>query len=86
MLAGPVPAAVQVYIVYDAAVPVINANPNAALAFARYLGRDAARVEPRLVAEDAAPYARDPVRPHLPRQPQKRDDPSAPSMVPKETP
>jgi molybdate transport system substrate-binding protein len=43
VLAGPVPAAVQVYIVYDAAVPVTNANPDAALAFMRYLGRDAAR-------------------------------------------
>jgi ABC-type molybdate transport system substrate-binding protein len=43
VLAGPVPAAVQVYIVYDAAVPVTNANPDAALAFVRYLGRDAAR-------------------------------------------
>ena len=43
VLAGPVPAAVQVYIVYDAGVPVTNTNPDAALAFLRYLGRDAAR-------------------------------------------
>jgi ABC-type molybdate transport system substrate-binding protein len=43
VLAGPVPAAAQAYIVYDAAVPVTNANPDAALAFARYLGRNAAR-------------------------------------------
>jgi molybdate transport system substrate-binding protein len=43
VLAGPVPAAVQVYIVYDATVPLTNANPDAALAFLRYLGRHAAR-------------------------------------------
>ena len=43
VLAGPVPAAVQVYIVYDAIVPLTNTNPDAALAFVRYLGRDAAR-------------------------------------------
>jgi len=42
-LAGAVPAAVQVYIVYDAAVPVTNAAPEPALALARYLGRDATR-------------------------------------------
>jgi ABC-type molybdate transport system substrate-binding protein len=34
---------VQVYIAYDGAVPVSNANPDAALAFVRYLARDAAR-------------------------------------------
>jgi molybdate transport system substrate-binding protein len=39
VLAGPVPAAVQVYIVYDAAVPLTNANPEPALALARFLGR-----------------------------------------------
>jgi molybdate transport system substrate-binding protein len=43
VLAGPVPAAVQVYIVYDATVPLTNANPDAALAFLRYLGGHAAR-------------------------------------------
>jgi molybdate transport system substrate-binding protein len=43
VLAGAVPAAVQVYIVYDAAVPVTNATPEPALALARYLGRDATR-------------------------------------------
>ncbi|MSP41577.1 MAG: ABC transporter substrate-binding protein [Deltaproteobacteria bacterium] len=42
-LAGPVPAAVQVYIVYDAAVPLTNAAPEPALALARYLGREATR-------------------------------------------
>ena len=44
VLAGAVPAAVQVYIVYDAAVPATNAAPEPALALARYLGRDATRV------------------------------------------
>jgi molybdate transport system substrate-binding protein len=43
VLAGPVPAAVQVYIVYDAAVPTTNAAPEPALALARYLSRDATR-------------------------------------------
>lgn len=43
VLAGAVPAAVQVYIVYDAAVPVTNADPEPALALARYLGRNATR-------------------------------------------
>lgn len=43
VLAGAVPAAVQVYIVYDAAVPTTNATPEPALALARYLGRDATR-------------------------------------------
>ena len=42
VLAGPVPAAVQVYIVYDAAVPVTNTAPEPALALARFWGaRDA---------------------------------------------
>jgi hypothetical protein len=36
-----VPAAVQVHIVYDAAVPATNAAPEPALA--RYLGRDTTR-------------------------------------------
>jgi molybdate transport system substrate-binding protein len=43
VLAGPVPAAVQVYIVYDAAVPTTNATPEPALALVRYLSRDATR-------------------------------------------
>lgn len=43
VLAGPVPAAVQVYIVYDATVPLTNAAPEPALALARYLGREATR-------------------------------------------
>ena len=43
VLAGAVPAAVQVYIVYDAAVPMTNAAPEPALALARYLGREATR-------------------------------------------
>ena len=43
VLAGPVPAAVQVYIVYDAAVPMTNATPEPALALAKFLSRDATR-------------------------------------------
>ena len=43
VLAGPVPAAVQVYIVYDAAVPATNAAPEPALALMRYLGNPATR-------------------------------------------
>lgn len=43
VLAGPVPAAVQVYIVYDAALPVTNAAPDPALALVRYIGREATR-------------------------------------------
>jgi len=43
VLAGAVPAAVQVYIVYDAAVPATNATPEPAQALMRYLGRDATR-------------------------------------------
>ncbi len=42
-LAGPVPAAVQVYIVYDAAVPLTNADPEPALALTRYLSRAVTR-------------------------------------------
>ena len=41
--AGPVPAAVQVYINYDSAVPATNAAPDAALAFIQYLRRPASR-------------------------------------------
>ena len=43
VLAGPVPAAVQVYIVYDAPVPVSNTAPEPALALVRYLGRESTR-------------------------------------------
>ena len=43
VLAGAVPAAVQVYIVYDAAVPVSNAAPEPALALLRRLGGEATR-------------------------------------------
>jgi hypothetical protein len=38
-----VPAAVQVYIDYDAAVPATNAAPDAALALVKYLHRPASR-------------------------------------------
>jgi molybdate transport system substrate-binding protein len=41
--AGPVPAAVQVYIEYDAAVPVTNVAPDATLALLKYLQRPASR-------------------------------------------
>jgi molybdate transport system substrate-binding protein len=37
--AGPVPAAVQVYIDYDSALPVASASPEAALALLKYLRR-----------------------------------------------
>jgi ABC-type molybdate transport system substrate-binding protein len=43
VLAGAVPPAAQVYIVYDAAVPAANATPEPALALMRYLSRDATR-------------------------------------------
>jgi molybdate transport system substrate-binding protein len=39
--AGPMPAAVQVYIDYDSAVPVTNAAPEAALALLEYFRRPA---------------------------------------------
>ena len=41
--AGPVPAAVQVYINYDSAVPVTNATPDAALALLAFFKRSASR-------------------------------------------
>ena len=41
--AGPVPAAVQVHIDYDAAVPATNAAPDAALALVKYFHRSASR-------------------------------------------
>ncbi len=40
--AGPVPAAVQVYINYDAAIPATNAAPEPALALLKYFARPAA--------------------------------------------
>jgi molybdate transport system substrate-binding protein len=43
VLAGAVPAPVQVYIVYDAAVPATNATPGPALELVHYLGRNATR-------------------------------------------
>jgi len=43
VLAGPAPAASQVYINYDAAVPATNASPEAALAFLKFMSRPAAR-------------------------------------------
>ena len=41
--AGPVPAAVEVYINYDSAVPVTNKAPDAALALLKYFRRPASR-------------------------------------------
>jgi molybdate transport system substrate-binding protein len=41
--AGPVPAAVQVYINYDSAVPTTNTAPDAALALIKYFQRPASR-------------------------------------------
>jgi molybdate transport system substrate-binding protein len=41
--AGPVPAAVQVYIDYDSAVPVTNAAPEPALALLKYFHRAASQ-------------------------------------------
>ena len=41
--AGPVPAAVEVYIDYDSAIPVTNTAPDAALALLKYFHRPAAR-------------------------------------------
>jgi molybdate transport system substrate-binding protein len=41
--AGPVPAAVQVYINYDSALPATNAAPDAAQALLKYLQRPASR-------------------------------------------
>jgi len=41
--AGPVPAAVQVYIDYDSAIPVTNTSPQAALALLKYFHRPASR-------------------------------------------
>ena len=43
VLAGPAPAAVQVYIDYDAAVPATNGAPEAAFSFLRFLSLPAAR-------------------------------------------
>lgn len=41
--AGPVPAAVQVYINYDSAIPVTNVAPDAALALLQHLRRPASQ-------------------------------------------
>ena len=41
--AGPVPAEVQVYINYDAAIPTTNTTPEPALALLKYLAQPAAR-------------------------------------------
>jgi len=41
--AGPVPAAVQVYINYDAAIPATNAAPEPALALLKFLARAGTR-------------------------------------------
>lgn len=41
--AGPVPAAVQVYIDYDSALPVANSSPDAALALLKYFRRPVSR-------------------------------------------
>ncbi|HEY7301154.1 MAG TPA: substrate-binding domain-containing protein [Xanthobacteraceae bacterium] len=41
--AGPVPAAVQVYINYDSAIPATNTMPEPALALLKYLQRPASR-------------------------------------------
>ena len=41
--AGPVPAAVQVYINYDSAIPATNTAPEPALALLKYFHRAAAR-------------------------------------------
>jgi molybdate transport system substrate-binding protein len=41
--AGPVPAAVEVYINYDSAIPVTNTAPEAALALVKYWQRPASR-------------------------------------------
>lgn len=41
--AGPVPAAVQVYINYDSALPVTNTSPDAARALLKYFQRPASR-------------------------------------------
>lgn len=41
--AGPVPAAIQVYIDYDSALPVISSSPDAALALLKYFRRPVSR-------------------------------------------
>lgn len=41
--AGPVPAAVQVYINYDSALPVTNAAPDNAMALLKFFARPQAR-------------------------------------------
>ncbi len=61
VLAGPAPAAAQVYIEYDAAVPATNGSPEPALAFLKFLSRPAARARweaagLELAAEPAAAF------------------------------
>ncbi len=43
VLAGPVPAAVQVYINYDSAVPTTNASPDNAIALLKFFARPQSR-------------------------------------------
>ncbi|HEY7164851.1 MAG TPA: hypothetical protein VIB79_09845 [Candidatus Binatia bacterium] len=42
MLLGPVPAAGQAYITYDAAVPATNPSPSAAIEFLKFIAAPAA--------------------------------------------
>jgi molybdate transport system substrate-binding protein len=42
VLLGPVPAAVQAYITYDASVPASNASPSAAIEFLKFIASPAA--------------------------------------------
>src|SRR4029450_11463633 len=42
MLLGPVPAAVQAYITYDAGVPASNASPSAAIEFLKFIASPSA--------------------------------------------
>jgi molybdate transport system substrate-binding protein len=42
VLLGPVPAAVQAYITYDAGVPASNASPSAAIEFLKFIASPAA--------------------------------------------
>ena len=57
ILAGPVPAAAQVYINYDAAVPATNGSPEAALAFLKFLSRPAARARWEAAGLELASFA-----------------------------
>ena len=42
VLLGPVPAAVQAYITYDAGVPASNVSPSAAIEFLKFIAAPAA--------------------------------------------